>query len=260
MLESGIFGLLKLFFAIPMIFLGGYGIFISNYLGAGTATLVSFLILIRKFKVNIFSGFNWIVLKEVGKYSAGSYLINLLGILPAQLLPALVTKQIDSVSAAYFFLAQMMVNLLLIIPQANNQALFSQASKMQDLFKTIAIKSLKLQFVLLGSGLLFIWFFGGYVLSVFGKGYHDETLQVLRILSLTAIPVTLSYPFATRLRVLRKIGALFWISCVGMITILTSCYVGSNYGLSGIAVGYVFGQLIGTTIFIINYRLSTHNQ
>lgn len=259
MLESTIASLLKLGLAAPLVFLGGYGIFTSNYLGLGVAVTVSFGILAWKYKINFLAGFHKSILREVGRYSMGTYFSNLVGILPAQLLPALIVKQLGAESSAYFFLAQMMVNLLLIIPMANSQILFAQASKEDQSFRVIAIKSLKVQLVLVGLGIASYWLLGGFILQVFGKGYLTETLVTLRILSLMVIPSTISYTFVVRLRVLKRLKIVFWISLLSSIIILSSCILGSRFGLSGVASGYVLGQTLQSIIYVISFFKTSAN-
>lgn len=258
MLESTIYAGTKLASALPLVFLGGYGIFTSNYLGLGAGTIISIIVLIIYYKINPLNGFHKSIINEVGKYSIGSYVINILGILPAQLLPAIVTKHLGSVNAAYFFLAQMMVSLLLIIPQASSQTLLAQTSKEKTLFREYAVKSLKLQLFLLTLGIGCLWFFGGLILKMFGNAYLIDTQVALRILSLSTIPSMVNFILGIRLRVIKKIKRLILISMIGTVLIITTSIFFSQFGLAGIASGYVLGQillfLVHITFFIFEKK------
>jgi len=255
-LQSIIYSFLK--FCLVILFTSwlGFGIFVSNFTGMGIAILISYLINVKLYSINLLAGFSSSILKEVGRYSAGSYVTGLIGMFPTQVLPALVTTSLGPESAAHFFLALMMINLLLIIPQASSQMLFAAGSAQPDQLRALTFKSIKLQFGLIVTGITGIWLLGGLVLSFFGASYAQETTSVLRVLSLAVLPMSVSYPLTTRLKIKKQMRILTVLTASGAACILIACLIGSRYGLIGVATGYVIGQSITTIIVFTQLILS----
>jgi O-antigen/teichoic acid export membrane protein len=253
--ESIVFSSFKISLIYPLIFLGGFGIFLSNFLGLAFASLISFIVLFTRFKVRLTGGVNTSILKEIGKYSLGSYSVGLIGLLPGQLLPAMVAQTINPESAAHFFLALMMVNLISVVPLASSQVLFAAGSADPRLLKSLVLRSVKVQVALISVALIAIWLFSGWIFSFFGKEYAEQTVSVLKILSLAVVPIVISAPLSIRLRVRKQLHRLAFIQIIGTTSILTASYFGGNHGLLMMSWGYVFGQTISCIALLIDWKL-----
>lgn len=254
-IESIVYSVFKVVLVVPFAFLNAFGIFIGQAGSLAIAALWSISVHILKFKVNFFAGLNPQILEQLGKYSAVSYVIGLTNGIPAQVLPAVVAASLGAESAAHFFLALMMVNLITIIPQASSQTLFAAASARPQLMRDLTIKSLKFQVILILIALTGLWIFGGWVLYLFGPNYSADTTPVLRILSLSVIPILIATPLNTRLRVRKQLKKLAVITFLGSITVIGLCFLGGRYGLNGVAYGYVFGQCIVAFLIFSEWKL-----
>lgn len=255
MLESLISSLVKLTLVMPVAFLGAYGIFASFYIGISLAIVMLVIVLMYKYKVEISLSVQRRIFTEMSRFSLGNHVANTIGLLPTLLLPAIVTRQLGATEAAHFFLAQMMVNLLLIIPQASSQTLLAQASRELTSLKSVFIKSFRLQALLLSVGILMFWSFGGFILSFFGNNYHQTGNEALRVFALTSIPASVNILFATRLRVIKKMKRLIYISSLGSALTLACSVAGGGFGLKGMIIGFGLGQTLMSITYIGDYKV-----
>lgn len=253
--ESILYSCVKLVLAILLTSSLAFGIYSSNYIGMAVALGVSAIVHIKVSQLRFRPKLDISVLQEIGRYSLGSYVSSLIGMFPAQVLPILITSILGAESAAHFFLALMMMNLLVIVPLASSQTLFAAASADPKLLRSLTIKSIKVQVILISLGILGAWSLGGLVLSFFGSGYAHETTWVLRILSLAVIPMMFNYPLTTRLRVRKRMQKLTLVTLSGGIFVVMSSLIGTKFGLRGVAVGYVIGQLMTSFVFFIEWKI-----
>lgn len=259
MLQSLIYSLAKLCVLALLVVWAGFGIFMSNFLGMGMAVVVSFAVHAVWYRVNLLAGLNTDILKQIWRYSLGTYVAGLIGIFPTQVLPALVTGYLGAESAAHFFLALMIVNLLVIIPVASSQSLFAAASADPKSLRALTLKSMKLQLGFIALGIVGVWVLGGIVLAAFGKGYAAETTNVLRILSLSVLPMAISSPLTTRLRVRKQTSTLSMVTLIGSLAVVGLSVAGARYGLLGVAIGYVLGQVITMVAFVGEWKVNTRS-
>jgi len=259
LLENTITSLSKLLIIFFFSSFLGFGIFLSNYVGISIAFIISLIIQIVIYKFTLTFSMNRLIVKEIGRYSAASYLAGLVGTIPSQVLPALITATIGAASAGHFFLALMMVNLLGIIPQANGQTLFSAGSSNPSILKKLTLNSLKFQLTLVIFGIVCFWIFGNIVLSVFSDEYAQEIVPVLRILSLGVLPMVVSAPLVTRLRVRRELRTLNVLTILSAGIILFTSWVGTKYDLIGVSFGYLFGQILAALLVITHFKITSHH-
>lgn len=253
LVESLIFSVAKIVFLMLLLKFGTFGVYASNYGTILIPLVIDFLIIKFRYKIPLILRISKKTVTSIAKYTTSSYLVGVVSLLPSQVLPALVVSRIGAESAAHFFVAQMMVNILLIIPQASSQTLFAEASKEFSTIRYLSIKSIKLQVILSALCLAFIWILGATFLGLFGSKYTAATLPTLKILSVGVVPVIFSYPFSVRLRIKKNLKALSLTAILGTITILATSYIGSYFGLSGVATGYVLGQTVILFILVLNY-------
>lgn len=252
-LESVVFSVFKVFFAFILITFGALGVFASNFGALGVALMIDFFILFVVFHLSFSFQIDKAILKQVGRYAAGSFVVQLIGSLPPQVLPTLITGRLGAEQAAFFFLAQTIVMVLWIIPQASSQSVFAESANNVASFRRLAKRSLQIQTILAVLALVSIWFGIDLVLSVFGKSYAVGSTNIVKILSLSLIPVIVNNLLSVRLRILKKIRDLTKITVISTLVVMSACIVGANEGTVGVAWGYVVGQSITACCYFIHW-------
>ena len=238
-------------FILPIFFIsfGAVGLFTAWALALSSALLVSFYVLIRKFKFRFIPSFDRNELSHLVSFSFINFLVGLLGIAPGLILPILITNTINPQTTAYFYISFMIANLLYVIPYSTTQSLFAEGSIDESNFLTNLKKAFRLISTLLIPSIIFLIIFGKYILLVFGKSYSEEGIRFLQILALSGIPVAINYIGLTFVNVKRKMTALMVINIIGTSAIILLSYLLRYYSLRGIGFAYLGGHLVKNILY-----------
>jgi O-antigen/teichoic acid export membrane protein len=244
LIKSTIFSGLKL--GMPFIFLGlgAFGIFSAYMSAMFIAVGVVFFILILKFDYKPKFVFYDSVIVKMGRYSFGNYIAGFIGGLPLMLLPLMITNQLHPETTAYYFMAMQIASLLFVIPNATNNSLFAEGSHDERGLKKNVFKSIWIIAILLIPAILLTLLFGQYILLAFGKEYSAQGFNFLKIMTFSAIFVSINSIFGSIFKVQKRIGAIVVRSILGCVIILGLSYyfIHRGMGLMGIGYAYIIGQ------------------
>lgn len=246
-------GIVFLKLALPVIFLplGAFGLFAAWATAISSALIVSTLVLFKKFNYKFAPSFKKINLRQLVTFSFANYFVSLTGIAPALVLPIVIANTIGAESAAYFYIAFMIANLLYTIPYAVTQSLFAEGAHNESAFRQNITKAMKLMGIIMIPAILFLVIFGQFVLLIFGKSYSTEGVFFLQLLALTGIPFTLNAIGLTILNIRRKMTPLFVINLIGAIVILLLSYILRDQVLTGIGIAWLIGHSLKTVLYAL---------
>lgn len=239
----------KLILPIFFVGLGAVGVFTAWALALSTALLVSSWVLIKRYKLRFSPAFRRDKLKEMISFSSINFIVGMFGIAPGLILPLMITNTINPETAAYFYVAFMIANLLYTIPFATTQSLFAEGSHDEKNFKLNVMKALKMILVLLFPAILVLMLLSNYILLFFGKNYSIEGVRFLQLLALAGIPVAINYIGLTVLNVKRKLSALLVINFIGTVSILILSYVWRDLALAGIGFAWLAGHILKNVLY-----------
>lgn len=230
---------------LPVLFLpllGSLGIFSSLGFSLVVSLLVTFLILIPRIYPDFLSSpfFRLKNMREILGYSAGNHVAALFVVLPAGVLPLLILGQLSASSSAHFYIAWMIASFLFAVPLASAYSLFVEGSRSTTNFVQTAIRSFRFGVFLLIPGVLFLFFAGPFILSLFGSEYVNEGLGLLRILVISAFFVAINTTFTSYLRIRKRIGELILLSAIRGVGILSlSYFLLGEFGLLGVGLAFL---------------------
>jgi len=255
--KDTIFSLLKL--PLPVLFVlyfQTFGVVVSW----GIALAVALAVAILFFLPRVQDGYRPVpaldlgVFKKLWRYSSGNYLVNLLLVAPAFLLPLMVVNLLGAEQNAYFYIAWMMATLLFAIPAAASSSLFAEGSHFEDRLRENVVKSLKSTFLLLVPAAILLAAAGKWLLIVFGHGYSLNALPLLWVLCLSSLPRGINYIYTGILRVTGRITELIIIWGFVAIGVLVVSYLLLPLtGIIGIGYAWLGAQLI-VAIYILAGR------
>lgn len=248
-LKNVLVSVLKLFLPLLFVSFGAVGIFFAWSLALSSALLVSIWVLVKKFRLRFTASWKTINLPHLISFSFANYLVGLLGIAPALILPLLITNTISPEMTAHFYIAFMIANLLYTIPYATTQSLFAEGSHDETNFLLSVRKAMKLIGVLLLPAILVFVLFGNLILLVFGKSYSEQGVHFLQLLTLAGLPVAINYIGLTYVNVRRKLKALLVINILGTSCIIFFSYLWIGYALTGIGMAWIVGHLIKNVLY-----------
>ena len=252
-----IFSALKIPFPILFVSLfHSFGVVASWGIAAGTAMVISLFLFLPKaqshykpvptLKLNL--------IKKAWRYSGGNYLTSLFIISPTLVLPVMVVNLLGPEQNAYFYIAWMMATLLFAIPLGVSQSLFAEGSHFEDKLKKDVIKSVKFTFLILIPAVILLNLVGKWLLLAFGQGYSLNALLLLRILTISSLPLAINFIYTSVLRVTHRIREL--VAIWGFITIamlVVSFLVIPSTGITGI--GYIWlGVQSAVAIYVTAIR------
>lgn len=262
--KAVIFSVLKI--PLPILFVvyfGSFGVVASWGIALAVSVAISLLFFLPKAQKGYkpVPTLNAGLIKDTWRYSAGNYVTNLISSSLGFILPIMVINLLDSSQNAYFYIAWMISSLLFAIPRSVSQSLFAEGSHFEDKLRENIVKSLKFTFLLLIPSIVILLLAGKFLLLAFGHSYSLNALMMLRILSISSLPVAINSLYTSILRVQGRLKELMTIS--GLITIpvlLTSYLIVPEVGIIGIGYAWLGAQTILAIYIILSKKLLPKQQ
>ncbi|MDP2685382.1 MAG: oligosaccharide flippase family protein, partial [bacterium] len=250
LIKNTAFSIAKLALPILLISLGAYGIFASVGIASVVAVVLSLIFLILKFNYSINPTINKEVAKRMTKFSIGNYVAGFIGGLPIMVLPIIITNQLGPKFTAYYFMPMMIVSFLYIIPQATTRSLFAEGSHREGEVGKLFNKSLKLNAFLLLPAMMAVYFFGKYILLVFGFEYAKQGTEFLQLLAISGTFIYINSVGGVLLNIRHQIKKLITINITSTLLILGLSYLLISKELMGLGFAWIIGQAIISVIYL----------
>ncbi|HWY80111.1 MAG TPA: oligosaccharide flippase family protein [Candidatus Sulfotelmatobacter sp.] len=251
LIKNGLLSILKLIGTLLFVFLGSYGIFSSVALATLISALGAFILLILRYKYYPSFEFNKKIIKDMATFSGGNFIAGFSSQTPTLILPLLIINILNAKIAAYYYIDAMILGFLAIIPSAVTQSLLAEGSYDNTKLKQQYIKSIKIISTLLLPTILIIVLFGNIILHFFGKNYANEAFTLLRIISFSAIFMSVISIGNSILRVRHQIAELIIANFLSAIFILAFSYLFMHLGLTGEGIGWFIGQALSALLYIV---------
>ena len=141
-------------------------------------------------------------------------------------MPLIIINILSADMSAYFYVAWMIANLFFVVSYSTSSSLLAESShNVQDLRKQV-IKAVKFIFIILIPAIIVIYFMGEYLLYLFGEKYSVESINLLRILVISSIPVAINEIYISICRLKKKIVPVIAIyGWVALFTIICSYFL-----------------------------------
>lgn len=255
--KNAIFSLLKLpLLVLLALYFHTFGVVVSWGIALAVALAVAVLIFLPRVQDGYrpLPALDLGLVKKLWRYSSGNYLVNLLSLALAYILPLMVVNLLGAEPNAYFYIAWMMASLLFAIPAAASSSLFAEGSHFEDRLRENVVKSLKSTFLLLVPAAILLAAVGKWLLLVFGHGYSLNALPLLWVLCLSSLPRGINHIYTGMLRVTGRITELIIIWGFIAIGVLVVSYLLLPLtGIIGIGYAWLGAQLI-VAIYILAGR------
>ncbi len=244
------------FLKIPLIFAFSFvtftrrlGIFASLTIASAVAIVVEAFFLLPRvlpgYRPRPHLGFHRI--RPMIRFSLGNYAANSIaaaGTLPLTLLILNVLGTSGPINAAYFYVANVVAALPIVIPTATFTSFFAEASQRNAERHRDERKTFWVTLGLLAAVITAVFVFAQPLLDILGsRTYAAGAIGSLRILVFAALPAFLNIFYTTRIKIRKRTAPLV----VGA-TILCAVTLGAGYlflswwGIDGLSVAFVLGQ------------------
>jgi O-antigen/teichoic acid export membrane protein len=243
--------------ALPVVFfllfgLGAFGIFASMSIAFLLTVLVGLFVLMPRVNPG-YRPMPTVKKSAVGEmihFSAGNYVAEIFGAMPAFLLPLVILNffgpqglEIAGENVAYYYFAFMISGLIFAISYAVTLSLFAEGSHFERELKSNVRKALKFIFTLLVPAVLVVLFLGEHLLLLFGKKYSTGGLLLLQVFALSSVFVAFNGIFVATRRVLKRLRPIVAVPMFNAFVIVGLAYVFLDvFGLIGVAVAWMLSQ------------------
>ncbi len=188
-------------------------------------------------------GFGNLPLGDLMRYSLGSLLFSLIWSLPAFVFPLLTLHRLGAAPNAYLTIAWQIYAFLAIIPNASASAFLIEGAHRENQVSDSLRAAIKNNLIVLPPFVLVILLLTPFLLGLIQEEYARQASALLRLLALSALPVSINSVTLTVYRI-RKQVVLFNVLAATVVGIsLTFSYLLLGaLGLNGIGWGWLGGQ------------------
>ncbi len=193
-------------------------------------------------------------LRDAFRFSLGNYVAGIANTAPNYLMPTLVLSMLGKEEAAYFYIAFAVGNLILFVPNAMNISFFVEGSHGLSNMKATLKRALALSYLYLLGALVFVWFFGGSLLRLFGSEYVNGLglLKLMVIGGFFVVPVNFSI---TILNIEKRIREVVGINVLKAVLFLGLGYfLIPRFDIEGIGFGLIIA-LFGVLCLVLYFFL-----
>ena len=177
------------------------------------------------------------------RFSFANYIGNIFWTIPSLVLPIMVVNLLGLAENAYFYIGWAIAGMVFMIPTAVSLSMLAEASHDEGKLIIEMKCSLKLIFLLIVPAIVVLLLLSRTFLQFFGKAYSDNALQLLWILTVSAIPLSINYVYVTIRRVEKKMRSVIWLSAFIAIAMLVSSYfLLPVMGIKGAGIGLLVSQ------------------
>jgi O-antigen/teichoic acid export membrane protein len=188
---------------------------------------------------------NDISVSKIAHYSGGLYIGRLFYLGAAQILPLLVLRMKGSDAAAHFALPWMILtSIQLAIPNMLN-SMIVEASRGPGQLVLYSRQAFKQIARILIPAIVFLLVSAPYVLNFFGKSYAAESITLLRLLVLAALPQMLIGLYLGIARVRRSIGGAIAVqAAIFVISLSLSYFFLARFDITGVGMAWLISQTV----------------
>jgi O-antigen/teichoic acid export membrane protein len=235
--------LLRLALPFGCVGLGAFGLF-TAYQSAATGALIVYLILLhRRLGMPTRLRVDPMRFTAMWRYSAGNYVATVLLILPALIMPILVTHQLDPAQAAYYYIASLLAGVLTFVPQATARSLFAQASADPTQLRPSLRRVVVLTAAAQVPALLVLITAGPFVLRLFGPGYATA-YPLLVLLAISAALASVGFVGNTLMLIVGRLKLMCVLTGGAALVCIGGAYLLGGRGLLWVGGSLLAGELV----------------
>jgi O-antigen/teichoic acid export membrane protein len=231
-----------------------FGIFVSWGLALLIATIIGIFILLPK----MLNGrrpkpaINRKIFGEMIQFSASNYGVSLLSMASSSILPLIVLNRLGAAQNAYFFVSWTISSTIATVPSAITTALFAEGSNNEKSLDNDVKRSLLFIFVLLVPLVIMVLFFGKWILLIFGAKYSQNALALLKVLTITALPLSINALYFTIKRIQKKMkSVIIMTGFISLVALALTYVLLPQIGLLGVGIGWLSANSPAALFIII---------
>lgn len=251
LIKNTLYSLIKMLLPILLIAYGALGLYSGYSIAIIITAIVALILLYKNFHYLMKISLQINILKKLFSFSIINYFSNLMGMLQTFVIPIMITNLISPRISAYYYIDDLFISFLGIIPGVVTQTLFAEGSHDNTNLKSHVIKSVGLILIILIPAIIVLVFLGKYLLLAFGKEYSTEGIEFLQIVSFSAIFTSINYVIITILNIKAYLRKILFMSIFGSLLMILLVYFALPHGLVGVGYAILVSEAITCALFVI---------
>jgi O-antigen/teichoic acid export membrane protein len=228
-------------------FLGSLGSFVARVVPDSFAFVLFGSLLVRRghrFRPT----FDVDVVRELGRFSIGMYVANIIGGLPQMLLPLVALSRVGATQAAFWSVATSIAAILYTLPSTVTSALLPEVAIRPGERPQLLRRSALMIIGLVTPVLVVAFFAAPIALNFFGHGYTAGTLPVLRYLIGAGFITMLNAVSGAILFIAKKSTQLTIVNAINAVVVIGLVAVWAT-NAEQIAIAWLIGDVANTLFF-----------
>jgi O-antigen/teichoic acid export membrane protein len=230
---------------------GPMTIFVITGISQAINVILSFFILSRKFSYTPSLNLVKRPLKEMLYYSISAYSANILNLIPDSILPIIVLDKLGPDSAAYFYVAFTVANIVYTIAFSTSQVLLAEASHHERSLNSLVKKGFKIESRLLVPVIILLLFICPFILHLFGQRYQNNATTLLRLMLISGLAIMIYSLMNFIFKYMKILKGMVLMTLVNAVSIITISLFLTKFGLSGIGISWLSGSVIAVIVGLI---------
>jgi O-antigen/teichoic acid export membrane protein len=251
--DGGIGGSAKIAFSVAVVGAGAYGVFSASAGGFAAAAVASLILMVTALHWRPSLKKPVEILKPLIKFSFANYAGNVMSLLPTLVVPLIILDRIGASSAAYYFVAFQLANLLYAAANAVEQTFLAEGSQADVDWRGLLRRSLRLLVTLFLPMCLIVVVSAHWVLLAFGVKYSQYGTLSLMLLAAAAVPIGANDWLQTVLRLAGALPAIVWSGVVSAVSICTAAWFLAPFGLTALTASWPIGSALGAMVAGIGF-------
>jgi len=236
------------------ILLANYGIFLSWGLAVLVATVIGilFFIPITQNGYKPIPIINKKIIGEMVQFSTSNYIASLLAMSSGSILPLIVLNILGAAQNAYFYISWIIGSTVASVPLAVTTSLFAEGANDEQILWEHVKRTIKFMALLLVPLIIIILFFGRWFLLIFGKRYSQNAVTLLQVLTITALPLSVSAIYFTIKRIQKAMKSVVLMTgFTSVVTLGLSYVLLPRIGILGAGIAWLIANSIVSLLIII---------
>ncbi|HET6873876.1 MAG TPA: oligosaccharide flippase family protein, partial [Acidimicrobiales bacterium] len=252
-------GTIRLVAPIALVSLGAFGLMTAYGVASLAAIVASVFLMMWRYDYRPRFRIHRHALRTVLHFGVWSYLAELCTMAPLLVLPLVVLHERDASSAAYYYLALAVAQLLFTAGMAVGQSVLAEGANQAASFQQLGRRAAKLQLVIAGAAVILI--LGAHrILEVFGRAYASHATLTLVVLLASAPAVGVRYGCVSLLRLRHELASVMAANlCLVVVPTVIAVFTIHN-GLVWAAIGWLIGNIVSVVIAVLALWRSLRRQ
>lgn len=249
LIENSLFCLARVLFPFFVVGAGYLGIFSAQLAAVFFALAASVILLRRRHGISLLVKPSKASMDGKWGFALGSYTSDLVGGLPASVLPIIVVARLGPVDGALWYVTMQIINVLLTVSSTVNQALFAELANTEGNINRFLKRASLSMYGLMIPLSVTIFLLAPFILRLL-HGNYVVAENVLRLMTIFALIGVANYITGSILQLYKKVLYLTIVNTANAVVVIFYCLLYAH-NLDGIAFGWMYGEVVNFFLFVI---------